>query len=169
MSCTQHLQPNCIAVTETWLTAQSSLDHVQIDGYVFHNRPGGLCYSSFDPKLLELQGLEHGGVGLYSVGQLECNVLQAPDLNLECLVCLFPKFSLVMALIYRPPCYSKSLFLPNLGMLLDYLNAISDTIVVMGDFNEDLVKKSSISKFMGEKGFRQHVTQETTEKGTCLC
>ncbi len=67
VSCTQHLQLNCIAVTETWLTAQSSLESVQIDGYTFHSRPPGLCSSSSNPKLLELQGLEHGGVGLYSV------------------------------------------------------------------------------------------------------
>lgn len=168
VSCTQHLQPNCIAVTETWLTAQSSLDSVQIDGYAFHSRPRGLCYSSSNPKLLELQDLEHGGVGLYIVGNLDCSILQAPDLNLECLVCLCSKFNIVMAVIYRPPCYPKSLFKQNLGKLLDWLYLISDTVVVMGDFNENVLKKSSICKFMGQKGCHQHVTQETTEKGTLI-
>ncbi|XP_029931521.1 uncharacterized protein LOC115376171 [Myripristis murdjan] len=168
VSCTQHLQLTCIAVTETWLTAQSSLDGVQIEGYTFNNRPRGLCYSSSNPKLLELKNLEHGGVGLYSVGNLDCNILQVPDLNLECLVCLCNKFNILLAVIYRPPCYPNSLFKQNLGRLLDWLHPISNTIVIMGDFNENILKTSSISKFMGEKGFSQHVTQETTEKGTLI-
>ncbi len=29
-------------------------------------------------------------------------------------------------------------------------------------------KRSSICKFMGKKGFHQHVTQKTTEKGTLI-
>uniref|UniRef100_A0A667ZG45 ATP-dependent DNA helicase n=1 Tax=Myripristis murdjan TaxID=586833 RepID=A0A667ZG45_9TELE len=105
VSCTQHLQLTCIAVTETWLTAQSSLDCVQIEGYTFHSRPRGLCYSSSNPKLIELKNLEHGGVGLYSVDNLDCNILQVPDLNLECLVCLCNKFNILLVVIYRPPCY----------------------------------------------------------------
>ncbi|XP_029933198.1 uncharacterized protein LOC115377526 [Myripristis murdjan] len=168
VSCTQHLQLTCIAVTETWLTAQSSLDSVQIEGYTFHSRPRGLCYSSSNPKLLELKNLEHGGVGLYSVDNLDCDILQVPDLNLECLVCLCSKFNILLAVIYRPPCYPISLFKQNLGKLLDWLNPISNTIVIMGDFNENILKTSSICKFMGEKGFSQHVTQETTEKGTLI-
>ncbi|XP_029923306.1 uncharacterized protein LOC115370422 isoform X2 [Myripristis murdjan] len=168
VSCTQHLQLTCIAVTETWLTAQSSLDCVQIEGYTFHSRPRGLCYSSSNPKLIELKNLEHGGVGLYSVDNLDCNILQVPDLNLECLVCLCNKFNILLVVIYRPPCYPNSLFKQNLGRLLDWLHPISNTIVIMGDFNENILKTSSISKFMGEKGFSQHVTQETTEKGTLI-
>ncbi|XP_029933202.1 uncharacterized protein LOC115377530, partial [Myripristis murdjan] len=168
VSCTQHLQLTCIAVTETWLTAQSSLDSVQIEGYTFHSRPRGLCYSSSNPKLLELKNLEHGGVGLYSVDNLDCDILQVPDLNLECLVCLCNKFNILLAVIYRPPCYPITLFKQNLGKLLDWLHPISNTIVIMGDFNENILKTSSICKFMGEKGFSQHVTQETTEKGTLI-
>ncbi|XP_030019009.1 uncharacterized protein LOC115439319 [Sphaeramia orbicularis] len=168
VSCTQHLQPNCIAVTETWLSAQSSTDSVHIDGYIFHSRPRALCYSSSNPKLSELRDLEHGGVGLYTAGDLDCEILQVPDLNLECLVCLCSKLNIVMAVIYRPPCYPNSLFKQNLGKLLDWLNPISNTIVIMGDFNEDILKRPSICKFMGQKGYIQHVTQETTEKGTLI-
>uniref|UniRef100_A0A672GIF6 ATP-dependent DNA helicase n=2 Tax=Salarias fasciatus TaxID=181472 RepID=A0A672GIF6_SALFA len=168
VSCTQHLQPTCIAVTETWLTAHSSLDGVQIDGYSFHSRPRALCYSSSHPKLLELQALEHGGVGLYRPADSDCDILQAPDLDLECLVCLWNKFNIVMAVIYRPPRYPNSLFKQNLQRLLRWLNPISDTIVVMGDFNENILTGSSICKLMGSKGFDQLVTQASTEKGTLI-
>ncbi|XP_029949267.1 uncharacterized protein LOC115389839 [Salarias fasciatus] len=168
VSCTQHLQPTCIAVTETWLTAQSSLDGVQIDGYSFHSRPRALCYSSSQPKLSELQALEHGGVGLYRPADSDCDILQAPDLDLECLVCLWNKFNIVMAVIYRPPRYPNSLFKQNLLRLLHWLNPIRETIVVMGDFNENILTGSSISKLMGSKGFDQLVTQASTEKGTLI-
>ncbi|XP_061749313.1 uncharacterized protein LOC133547832 [Nerophis ophidion] len=168
VSCTQHLQPNCIAVTETWLSAQSSADCVQIEGYTFHSRPRALCYSSNDTKLAEIRALEHGGVGLYVVDNSDCEILQVPDLNLECLVCLFAKENILMAVIYRPPCYPNSLFKSNLVKLLDWANPICNTIVIMGDFNEDLLKHSSISKLMGQNGFSQHVTQATTEHGTLI-
>ena len=168
VSCTQHLQLNCIAVTETWLTAQSPLNGVQISGYTFHSRPRSLCYSSCDPKLSQLQDLEHGGVGLYTLDDLDCDILQVPDLNLECLVCLYHKFNFLLAVVYRPPCYPQSLFKQNVGKLLDWLNPISNNIVIMGDFNDNILKQSSICKFMGLKGFTQHVTQETTEMGTLI-
>lgn len=168
VSCTQHLQLNCIAVTETWLKVQSTSDCIDIDGYVFHSRPRSLCYNNKNIKLSEIRDLEHGGVGLYTLADLECQILQVPDLNLECLVCLCTKFNILMAVIYRPPCYPILLFKQYLGKLLDWLNPISNTIVVMGDFNEDILKRPSICKFMGEKGYNQHVTQETTEKGTLI-
>ena len=37
-SCTQHLQLNCIAVTETWLPAAAT-EAVNIEGFTFHSRP----------------------------------------------------------------------------------------------------------------------------------
>ncbi|XP_061923815.1 uncharacterized protein LOC133663392 isoform X1 [Entelurus aequoreus] len=168
MSCTQHLQPTCIAVTETWLTAQSSTDCVQIQGYTFHSRPRALCYSSNDVKLAEIRDLQHGGVGLYVVDNSDCEILQVPDLNLECLVCLSTKENILMAVIYRPPSYPNLLFKSNLVKLLDWVTPLSNTIVIMGDFNEDILKHSSISKLMGQNGFSQHVTQATTENGTLI-
>ena len=80
--CIQHLQPNCIAVTETWLPAVSSFETVRMDGYAYHNQPRTLSYNSSDPILTEIQGQQHGGVGLYSADNLACNVLQVPNVNL---------------------------------------------------------------------------------------
>ncbi len=41
---TEHLQPNCIAVTETWLPANISLETIHIDGYTFNSQPRSLSY-----------------------------------------------------------------------------------------------------------------------------
>ena len=167
-SCTQHLQLNCIAVTETWLTADSSLESVQIDGFSFHSHPRSLSYSSSNPALAELQGQQHGGVGLFCSNAVMFDVIQAPNVNLECLVCACDSFDMLLAVIYRPPSYPVSLFKENLGMLLEWLDSLDKTLAVMGDFNDDVLTASSICRFMIGKGFVQHVTQPTTERGTLI-
>ncbi|KAK0145353.1 ATP-dependent DNA helicase PIF1 [Merluccius polli] len=75
--CTQHLQLNCIAVTETWLPAVSSLETVKVDGYAFHNHPirvvpGRRSEIRFlkDFSGLTVQDQQHGGVGIYSADNL---------------------------------------------------------------------------------------------------
>ncbi|XP_030284360.1 uncharacterized protein LOC115588118 [Sparus aurata] len=165
---TQHLQPNCIAVTETWLPAVSSFETVQMDGYAYHNQPRNLSYSSSDPILTEIQGQQRGGVGLYSADNLACNFFQVPNVNLECLVYHCTTYSILIAVIYRPPSYPMTLFKVNLGKLLDWLNPQSHTIAVMGDFNDDILKSSSMAKFMTNKGFVQFVKQPTTINGTLI-
>ena len=60
------------------------------------------------------------------------------------------------------------LFKGNLGKLLNWLNPLSNTIAVMGDFNDDILKSSSIAKFMRNKGFGQFVKQPTTINGTLI-
>ena len=84
--CTQHLQPNCIAVAETWLPAVSSFETVKMDSFVYHNQPRNLSYSSSNPILTEIQGQQHAGVSLYNADNLVCNVLHVPNVNLACLV-----------------------------------------------------------------------------------
>uniref|UniRef100_A0A671UFX1 ATP-dependent DNA helicase n=1 Tax=Sparus aurata TaxID=8175 RepID=A0A671UFX1_SPAAU len=166
--CTQHLQLNCIAVTETWLPAGSSCATVQMDGYVFHNQPRASSYSSSDPLLTEIQGQQCGGVGLYSADNLACNILQVPNVNLECLVYHCTTYNILLAVIYRPPSYHMPLFKDNLGKLLDWLSLRPDTIAVMGDFNDNILKSSSVATFMTNKGFVQTVKQPTTENGTLI-
>ena len=86
MSCTQHLQLNCIAVTETWLPAAPPNQMLSIDGFTFHSSPRSLSYTSNNPALVALQGQEHGGVGMYIADNVACDIIKVPQVNLECLV-----------------------------------------------------------------------------------
>lgn len=88
--------------------------------------------------------------------------------NLECLVYNCTTYNILIAVIYCPPPYPMSLFKENLGKLLDWLNPISNTIAIMGDFNDNNLNSSTICKFMTNKGFAQNVSQSTTEKGTLI-
>nr|XP_054591529.1 uncharacterized protein LOC129155826 [Nothobranchius furzeri] len=165
--CTQHLQPNCIAVTETWVSTDRS-DAVQIDGYSFYNCPRGLAYSSTHESLIAFQEQQHGGVGFYTADGVAFKMLQAPDVNLESLVYSFVNLHIVLGLIYRPPLYPLSLFKVNLTKLLDWLEVQSETLVLMGDFNDDILKSSTILKLLTDRGYAQIVKQPTTEKGTLI-
>ncbi len=165
---TDHLQPSCIAVTETWLPADISLETINIDGYSFHSQPRRLSYSTCNPTLTELQAQQHGGVGMYTANSLTYNVVEVPNVNLECFICNYTTHNILIAVIYRPPSYPISLFKGNLGKLLNFLEPLSNTIAVIGDFNDNILKSSTICKFITSRGFVQHVTQSTTEKGTLI-
>ena len=166
--CTQHLQLNCIAVTETWLPAVSSLETVRLDGYAFHNHPRSLSYDGSNSLFQEIQDQQHGGVGMYSADNLAYSIIQVPTVNLECLVYHCTTYDILMAVIYRPPTYTMTLFKENLDKVLDWLNHQSTTLAVMGDFNDNILKSSTVCKFMIDKGFIQIVKQATTENGTLI-
>ncbi|XP_050957725.1 LOW QUALITY PROTEIN: uncharacterized protein LOC127158760, partial [Labeo rohita] len=166
--CIQHLRPNCIAITETWLPDNISFETVKIDGYSFHSHPRSLAYTYSNPTLCEIKGQQHGGVGMYTTDNLAHNVVQVPNVNLECLVCSYTTYNILIVAIYRPPSYPMSLFKENLGKLLDFVESVSTTTVVMGDFNDNILKSLTICKFITDRGFIQHVTQATTEKGTLI-
>ena len=166
--CTQHLQLNCIAVTETWLPAGSSLETVRLDGYAFHNHPRSLSYDGSNSLFKEIQDQQHGGVGMYSADNLAYSIIQVPTVNLECLVYHCTTYDISMAVLYRPPTYTMTLFKENLDKVLDWLNHQSTTIAVMGDFNDNILKSSTVCKFMIDKGFIQTVKQATTENGTLI-
>ena len=167
-ACAQHFQPNCIAVTETWLSATSTLESVKIDVFSFYNSPRSSSYSSSHPALIALQDQQHGGAGMYRSENVVCDILDVQRLNLECVVSRFDRWNIVMAVVYRPPSYPVSLFKKNLGHLLAYLDPLSNTVVVMGDFNDDIFKSSTISQFVTSRGYVQLVNQSTTEKGTSI-
>ncbi|XP_034553964.1 uncharacterized protein LOC117823040 isoform X1 [Notolabrus celidotus] len=166
--CTQHLQPNCIAVTETWLSTDSVVENVKIDGYSFLNSSRSESYTSDHPALVAVQAQQHGGVGMFSADNVAFDIIKVPHVNLECLVYKYVIVDLLVVVIYRPPSYPMLLFKENLSKLLDWLNPLSDTIAVMGDFNDDILRSSSICNFVTERGFVQLVAQPTTERGTLI-
>ncbi len=52
--------------------------------------------------------------------------------------------------------------------MFDFLEQLSNTVAVVGDFNDNILKSSTICKFITDRGFVQHVKQTTTEKGTLI-
>ncbi|KAK7891183.1 hypothetical protein WMY93_023146 [Mugilogobius chulae] len=169
VSCTQSLQPDCIAVTETWLTSDTPLHTVDITGYNFHSQPRSLSYgNSKHPSIMTLKHQQHGGVGMYCAHNTDYHILTGPKCDLECLIYKNVHHHVVVAVLYRPPSYPMSVFKHNLETLVIWLHEQSPSIVVMGDLNEDFLKSSSICNLMSKYGYTQYVTSPTTEKGTLI-
>ncbi|XP_068449333.1 uncharacterized protein [Clinocottus analis] len=73
--------------------------------------------------------------------------------------------------VYRPPNYSVTSFLSNLGSLLDSLEIMDcQPIIVCGDFNENLFSNigKPILNLFQSRGYAQVITAATTEKNTLL-
>ena len=94
--------------------------------------------------------------------------MKPPNFDLECLIYNCVTYNILLAVIYRPPSYQLDLFKTNLNKLLDLLDTRSDTIVVMGDFNDDMFKESTMNNLMANRGYVQVVSQPTTENNTLI-
>ncbi|XP_075334585.1 uncharacterized protein LOC142395729 [Odontesthes bonariensis] len=166
--CTQQWKPNCIAVTETWIL-ELQADTVKIDGYSFNNCPRRLSYDGTQPSLIGLQDQQHGGVGMYTADGVEYEILKPPQVNLECLIYNFLHVNIKMVVIYRSPQYPLSLFKINLVKMLDWLEQLATgTIALMGDFNDDILKSSTILNCVKTRGYVQIVQEATTEMGSLI-
>ncbi|CAJ1060221.1 uncharacterized protein LOC121898666 isoform X1 [Xyrichtys novacula] len=165
---TQHLQPECIAVTETWLHPGCSSETLKIANYSLHSCPRALAYDGQTAPFASLQAKEHGGVAMYCDGIMQFAIIKVPCFNVECLVYHCINLNIFLTVIYRPPTYPMTLFKQNIIKLLQWLEQIGKNIIVMGDFNDDILKASSICKFFQDRGYDQVITQPTTERGTLI-
>ena len=115
-----------------------------------------------------MKSKEHGGIGLYSK-QSECSEIEETKiLNLEHILFKIPERNLIVAVIYRPPSFSLKLFRPILKRLIEKLKNYPGTKLIMGDFNVDASKRSTVKRLLIANGFKQIVTKATTVKGTTI-
>ena len=73
--------------------------------------------------------------------------------------------------VYISPHQNKALALDELRRVLSKLEDCgNDHVVIMGDFNEDLLnnKKNSLYDYLIESGFIQHMLLATTDYGSLL-
>ena len=159
---------SCIAVTETWLPASVVTETTNINKYNFHSSPRCSAYSMDNTTLQSIKNQQHGGVGIYCQEHLEYDILDIPNVNLECICCHFTTNDIIVVVLYRPPTYPLSLFKNHVKLLSDFLNTRSDNIVILGDFNHNELKSLSVSTFMASLGYLQSVLEPTTENGTLI-
>ncbi|XP_063411255.1 uncharacterized protein LOC134694188 [Mytilus trossulus] len=158
---------NYICLTETWL--ESCSDDVHLPNYKLHHLPRSAAFASNNPLYASLQEMSHGGVGVYVKSDSEYEEFDTSQKNLECIIFKVPKMNVLIATIYRTQKYQIELFLRNVHALLSELTQLSSSIIVLGDFNQDIIKGgSSIQDFMASFGFEQLVQEATTEGGTLI-
>ena len=125
------------------------------------------AYNSSDSQLRKLAQMNRGGVAMFLRENFTYTRYVFLTQNVEAVV---KPFKLLVATLYRPPTYPLQLFTNNLLSLLDEFTHFKAPTVILGDFNENF-QGSNISKFnqtLYSCGYKQLVTDPTTESGTCL-
>ncbi|XP_063446963.1 uncharacterized protein LOC134726488 [Mytilus trossulus] len=156
-----------VCLTETWL--ESSSDHVHLPNYDFYHQPRSAAYTPTNSVFKNLQAMGHGGVGVYAKTDSEYENCNFTVENLECITFRIPTMNVLVATIYRTQKYQIGIFLKTFVSFINKLTELSNNIIVLGDFNQDILKgERSILDYMTSKGFQQLVEEATTEGGTLI-
>ena len=154
-----------ICLTETWLNNEDDIIDTLLDDFKFYHQPRYLSYCATS----QLREQSHGGVAMYIKNKFSSRLDIAVE-NLESMAIIITNpVSFVISVIYRPPSYSIKQFCECLLNYLNELHKISTRCIVMGDFNEDLMKHNSqVNRVMCGNGYKQYVSKPTTENGTLI-
>ena len=156
---------DCICLTETWL---DNTKEMELCGYHLVNLPRSQAFDGSTDLFQYLKTLQNGGVGVYIKDGCRIKAVPLPVNNLECVVVELECSNTLVVNIYRTQKFSMNTFMKQVAILLERLSHVSD-ILVVGDFNQDLLKReSTFEDFMRTKGFRQIVKSATTESGTLI-
>ncbi|KAF1374343.1 hypothetical protein PFLUV_G00249070 [Perca fluviatilis] len=159
-----------LCLTETHLQGSFVADSLHLEGYTMFKRNRHLSYTNV-PQMANKRG---GGVAVYVKEHIQVREKQyvhnVTDLEFLALKVEAPVSALIAA-VYRPPDYSVTSFLSNLGSLLDSLEIMDcHPIIVCGDFNENHLSNASkpILELFRSRGYVQLITAATTDKNTLL-
>ncbi|XP_038063031.1 ATP-dependent DNA helicase PIF1-like [Patiria miniata] len=157
-----------ICLTETWSDGDFDCE-MDLSDYKWYHQPRCMSYDNTSRVTHMLKEQCHGGVAVCGKKDRLFSRLNLPVHNLEYIAFqIISKVSVAIVIIYRPASYVLNEFLSILEMLLNELHNVSNKCIVMGDFNEDIMKQSSVQKVMHDHGYKQCVTEATTENGTLL-
>ncbi|KAK6167006.1 hypothetical protein SNE40_021119 [Patella caerulea] len=162
------IQTDFICLTETWISQIAECRNFQLEGYTLFNQPRHTCYDNSN-VYDRIKSMKNGGVGIYYSNKRHCNIHRLGTFNIEHVVFSISDINLTVVVIYRPSCYKADLFISNLQILLTELENYGGDMIVMGDFNQNLLDgNSTIARCMSENGFTQLVNFVTTTGGTLL-
>ncbi|XP_050416438.1 uncharacterized protein LOC126830171 isoform X1 [Patella vulgata] len=156
-----------ICLTETWLNEVGGRNF-ELNDFSLHSKSRQASYDN-SHTFTELRNTLHGGVGLYYRKNRMCHLYNLGVFNIEHIAFGLPDINLTIVVIYRPPCYKTDLFITYLQKLLDELDDFGGSVMIMGDFNEDILKgKAAIQQCMEKNFYKQCVTEITTDGNTIL-
>ena len=160
-----HHKIHVLSVNETHLNSSIPDSSVHIPGYDLYRKD---------------RDLHGGGVCIYVHSDIHSNRIPITELGVECVsvrlrLCTKPKaIELAVCSIYRPP--SATVDFWNLcSQHLDVISRKFSRIIVLGDFNTDVLQQSSnnhhykhLSNLCEEFHLRNVVTSPTRLAKTCL-
>ena len=158
-----------ICLTETWLNHDDNVFDVCMDKFKLYHQARHQSYSNTNTLTSAYKNQSHGGVAVYTKNKFSSRLnINIKDIEFIAFIITCP-ISVVISVIYRPPGYDVKQFCKNLKNLLEELHKVSTKCIIMGDFNENLLKHSSqVKNLMSDQGYQQHVTCPTTENDTLI-
>ncbi|CAG2195137.1 unnamed protein product [Mytilus edulis] len=158
---------NFICLTETWMESNSVSPN--LTNFNLIHKPRSSSYSSAKGIFEDLSNKKHGGVGIYVRNQQQYTQLTFESCNIECVGLRIENIKTNIVVIYRPESYTTSIFLEQLQRLLVAIPQDDGSTIVLGDFNEDILKSNSaIEMFMKQFGFMQILHNPTTDGDTLI-
>ncbi|XP_061175632.1 uncharacterized protein LOC133184560 [Saccostrea echinata] len=154
-----------ICLTETWLDSKSN---VELEQFKSSHLIRSAAFDKSCSLYEELANMQQGGVSVFCRSGVVYEELKIAE-NLECIVFKIESIDTVVATIYRPQRYVIGTFMETLNQFLSRLEAHSSRMIVIGDFNQDILREqSSILNFMTLKEFKQCIQNPTTDNGTLI-
>ncbi|XP_071153638.1 uncharacterized protein [Mytilus edulis] len=158
---------NFICLTETWMESNSVSPN--LTNFNLIHKPRSSSYSSAKGIFEDLSNKKYGGVGIYVRNQQQYTQLTFESCNIECVGLRIENIKTNIVVIYRPESYTTSIFLEQLQRLLVAIPQDDGSTIVLGDFNEDILKSNSaIQMFMKQFGFMQILHNPTTNGDTLI-
>ncbi|CAG2185969.1 unnamed protein product [Mytilus edulis] len=155
-----------ICLTETW--ANQEFACFEMIGYDGFHLPRSQAFENDNSYYSSLKEMQHGGVCVFYKHSSETELCNLAS-NLECIIFKIKTENILVATIYRTQKYNVGKFLENLETLICKMQELSEKIVIIGDFNQDILKGFyTVLNFMQSKGFNQLVNSPTTEGGTLI-
>lgn len=153
----------------------SSLNH-KFDGLAFSETwfsgsQDAVTFAGYKCESISRDTRKGGGVALYISNKFSYQVIPEYTIMNRSFECLFVKSSAFVAgVIYRPPSGSLPEFFEFLESLLDYLASVNSHVVILGDFNIDLLHPcESVNEFLDivtSNGFSNLIDAPTRITGT---
>ncbi|VDI70571.1 Hypothetical predicted protein [Mytilus galloprovincialis] len=127
-----------ICLTETWTNQE--LICFEMMGYDGFHLPRSLAFEDDNSYYSSLKEMQHGGVCVFYKLSTETEICNLAS-NLECIVFKISSKNILVATVYRTQKYNLGKFLENLEILICKLVDLSEKIVVIGDFNQDIFER----------------------------
>ena len=152
------IEAEFVCLTETWLNDEN----VKVPNFKLHSQTRNMSYQYSKG----INASEHGGVAVLSKENIKFDRIYLDVNDLEYIA--FKVKNVVIVTLYRPPSYNVEKFKSKLIDLVKQTDDKSTCSIILGDFNQNILKSSSIKLLMESLGYKQCVQEATTEKGTLI-
>ena len=148
---------NIVILTETWCDSDT---HLNLDNDIVEIRLDKSYHENHSAR-------SAGGIAIFTNSSQQIEVLD--KYRTDKLQILMVKYNLEITIIsvYKSPSLPSGEFISCIALFLKQINPLEKTLIV-GDFNENLLKDERICQYLSEQKFHQHIQKPTHIEGGIL-